>query len=97
MTEFEKPSHTEQDYFKQKDLELLAELREKSAAARAAGPAVRKSPITGEPMVQKTFHGITIDVCPTSGGVWLDAGELEMLMQVNQPAMGGFLKNLFGR
>jgi uncharacterized protein len=97
MTDFDKPSNTEQDYFKQKDLELLAELREKSAASRAAGPEVRKSPITGEPMVQKSFHGITIDVCPTSGGVWLDAGELEMLMQVQQSAMGGFLKNLLGR
>jgi hypothetical protein len=97
MTDFEKPSDTEQDYFKQKDLELLAELREKSAATRQAETQARKSPITGEPMIQKSFHGVTIDVCPTSGGVWLDAGELEMLMKVNQTAVGGFLKNLLGR
>lgn len=97
MTDFEKPSDTEQDYFKQKDLELLAELREKNAHARQAEQQVRKSPITGEPMVQKTFHGVTIDVCPTSGGVWLDAGELDVLLKVNQSAVGGFLKNLIGR
>jgi hypothetical protein len=97
MTDFEKPSTTEQDYFKQKDLDLLAEMREKNAKARQAATQVRKSPITGEPMVQKTFHGVTVDVCPTSGGVWLDAGELEVLMKVNQPAVGGFLKNLLGR
>lgn len=97
MTDFEKPSDTEQDYFKQKDLELLAELREKNAKTRETETQVRRSPITGEPMVQKAFHGVTIDVCPTSGGVWLDAGELEVLMKVNQAAVGGFLKNLLGR
>jgi hypothetical protein len=25
-------------------------------------------------------YGIEIDVCPTSGGIWLDKGELEKLM-----------------
>lgn len=97
MSDLDKPSDTEQEWFKQQDLALLAELREKNARARAAEAPVRRSPITGEPMVQKTFHGVTIDVCPTSGGVWLDAGELEALMQVRQGALGGFLRNLLGR
>lgn len=97
MSDLVKPSDSEQEYFKQKDLELLAELREKNARAREAATQVRRSPVTGEPLVQKTFHGVTIDVCPTSGGVWLDAGELEVLMKVNQSAVGGFLKNLLGR
>lgn len=97
MTDLHKPSDAEQEYFKQQDLELLAELRDRNARARAAEAQVRRSPITGEPLVPKAFHGVTIDVCPTSGGVWLDAGELEALMQVHPPALGGFLKNLFGR
>ncbi|MCE2942502.1 MAG: zf-TFIIB domain-containing protein [Gemmatimonadota bacterium] len=97
MSDLVKPSDSEQEYFKQKDLELLAELREKNARAREAAAQVRRSPVTGEPLVQKTFHGVTIDVCPTSGGVWLDAGELDVLMKVNQSAVGGFLKNLLGR
>lgn len=38
------------------------------------------SPIDGSPMKQITRYGIEIDVCPTTGGVWLDKGELEKLM-----------------
>ena len=39
------------------------------------------SPIDGSPMRQINRFGIEIDVCPTSGGIWLDKGELEKLMQ----------------
>lgn len=38
------------------------------------------SPIDGSPMRQIHRYGIEIDVCPTSGGIWLDKGELEKLM-----------------
>ena len=38
------------------------------------------SPIDGSPMRQINRYGIEIDVCPTSGGIWLDKGELEKLM-----------------
>ena len=38
------------------------------------------SPIDGSPMRQVHRYGIEIDVCPTSGGIWLDKGELEKLM-----------------
>lgn len=37
------------------------------------------SPIDGSPMRQINRYGIEIDVCPTSGGIWLDKGELEKL------------------
>lgn len=37
------------------------------------------SPIDGSPMRQINRYGIEIDVCPTSGGTWLDKGELEKL------------------
>ncbi len=38
------------------------------------------SPIDGAPMKQVHRYGIEIDVCPTTGGIWLDKGELEKLM-----------------
>lgn len=38
------------------------------------------SPIDGSPMRQIKRYGIEIDVCPTSGGIWMDRGELEKLM-----------------
>lgn len=41
-----------------------------------------KSPIYPDvDMIQKTVHGVTYDVCPKSGGVWLDKGELENLIE----------------
>lgn len=45
------------------------------------------SPIDGSPMRQVVRHGIEIDVCPTTGGVWLDKGELEKLMSLMQDAV----------
>lgn len=38
------------------------------------------SPIDGSPMRQIVRNGIEIDVCPTTGGIWLDKGELEKLL-----------------
>jgi Zn-finger nucleic acid-binding protein len=42
------------------------------------------SPIDGSPMRQIHRYGIEIDVCPTSGGVWLDKGELEKVLHMLQ-------------
>lgn len=38
------------------------------------------SPIDGSAMRQIRRYGVELDVCPTSGGVWLDKGELEKLI-----------------
>jgi uncharacterized protein len=38
------------------------------------------SPIDGAPMRQINRYGIEFDVCPTTGGIWLDRGELEKLI-----------------
>lgn len=40
------------------------------------------SPIDGLPMKQIHRYGIELDVCPTSGGVWLDKGELEKILAI---------------
>lgn len=56
--------------------------KEQEALERLAAKSQRMSPITGEPMEIVTLNGVHIDRCPTSGGIWLDAGELERLMQI---------------
>lgn len=40
------------------------------------------SPIDGSPMRQIHRYGIELDVCPTSGGIWLDKGELEKILHL---------------
>jgi Zn-finger nucleic acid-binding protein len=45
------------------------------------------SPIDGTtPMQQIIRNGIEIDLCPVSGGVWLDRGELEKLLNAMMDA-----------
>jgi hypothetical protein len=70
----------EESYFDKKNKEALERLAQKNKGAEKP----KLSPITGEPMVQQVIHGVVIDRCPTSGGIWLDAGELEQLMEAAQ-------------
>jgi len=67
----------EDSYFDKKDKELLKQL-----ATKRGEETARKSPITGEPMEQVSLHGVIIDRCPSSGGIWLDKGELEELVEI---------------
>ena len=38
------------------------------------------SPIDGSPMNEIERYGIKLDMCPTSGGIWFDKGEVEKLI-----------------
>lgn len=38
------------------------------------------SPIDGSPMKEIERYGIKLDLCPTSGGIWFDKGEVEKLI-----------------
>ena len=40
------------------------------------------SPIDGSPMREIERYGVKIDICQTSGGIWLDKGELEKIIMV---------------
>jgi len=87
----------EDSYFEKKNNEALARLANK----REGKP--RLSPITGEPMEQIVIHGVVVDRCPSSMGIWLDAGELEQLMGTDSHESSGqnflteFFKGLTGR
>ena len=45
------------------------------------------SPIDGSPMKQIVRNGVELDICPTTGGVWLDKGELEKLLALVQDSI----------
>jgi len=68
----------EESYFDKKNREAVERLKVKE------GDAPRPSPITGEPMLQEVIAGVVIDRCPKSGGIWLDAGELEQLIEASK-------------
>jgi hypothetical protein len=87
----------EEEYFHKKNEEALLRLRLRDTTKP------RLSPITGEPMEQVAVLGVVVDKCPTSGGIFLDAGELEqMLHAVRSPdtspgAVSHFFHTLFSK
>jgi uncharacterized protein len=86
----EKPSRNEDEYFAQQNAELLQKQREKLQAS--AQEAERKShymkcPKDGYDLKSEEFHGVQIETCPHCGGMWLDAGELEVISHEDRPAL----------
>jgi hypothetical protein len=82
MSTEHKPSKNEEEYFAQQDRELLE--RQRSAASAAAAEAERrmhlmKCPKDGYDLKTVTLHDVQIETCPHCRGIWLDAGELEVL------------------
>lgn len=98
----EKPSRNEDEYFAREDAELLRKQRERAAAASLE--AERKShymkcPKDGGDLQTEAFHGVQIDRCPECQGIWLDGGEIALLMKSDDPgllgrAMGDLWTNL---
>jgi hypothetical protein len=85
----------EEDYFRQRDQELIGALRDKSAAAIEQAMrhyACMRCPKCGEFLEAMPSHRITIDTCPGCGGIWLDKGEWEVLVG---PKEHGWLQRLF--
>jgi uncharacterized protein len=87
----EKPSRNEDEYFARQDAELLRQTRERERlrqdeAARRAH--YMKCPKDGFDLATQSHHGVQVDVCPHCGGLWLDAGELEELIRLeDKPGM----------
>ncbi len=54
--------------------------KDRDVVSRETEPS-RLSPVTGKPMQQIVIHGVVVDRCTESGGIWLDTGELERLIQ----------------
>ena len=88
----------EESYFEKKNREALERLSKKK------DDKPRISPVSGQPMEQIVIHGVVVDRDPVSGGIWLDAGELEQLLGAAQCSGGQgenwltqFLRGLTGK
>ena len=93
----------EEEYFHRKDLELLNKLREQSEAKRKQTENDNRKkeywmrcPKCGSGLKEESYAGlVNVDHCtnPVCGGVYLDGGELEILLK-GKPSL--FTK-IFGR
>ena len=95
----DKPSRNEDEYFAREEAERLARLRAKGRAEQSA--AERKShfmkcPKDGSDLRTEAFHGIEIDRCPECNGIWLDGGEIALLLKEDDPgALGRVMGDLW--
>jgi len=82
----------EEEFFDRQNREALERLKTRS------GSKPRLSPVTGEPMEQVSLMGVAIDRCPKSGGIWLDAGELELLIKASTESKDqGWAESFLGK
>ena len=94
----EKPSRNEDEYFLLSDAELIRAQRAKLDAERAAAERrshYMKCPKCGADLAEREFSSIKVDVCPACHGMWLDAGEIDLIGRTQQSATGTFIRDLF--
>ena len=91
----------EDEYFYRKDQEQIAKLREKAEEQRAKLEAENKNkqywmrcPKCGSSLKEEKYgESVLIDRCASCGGIYLDHGELEILVKAKAP----LLRRIFGR
>lgn len=84
----ETPSREEAEYFARQEYEKLRELAEKKKAKMAESDADKLKelhwmhcPKCGHELLTISLHGVEVDRCASCNGLWLDAGELEQVME----------------
>jgi hypothetical protein len=105
MTTENKPSRNEEEYFAKLEAERLE--RKRLEQAKHAADAERKShymrcPKCGGRLITEEFHHLQVDRCPDCHGVWLDAGEIDAVMHLEERgimsrALGEFMGSLRGK
>ncbi len=102
MSDYEKPSKAEDEYFARQELER----RRKWAAEQAAKMATEekdrirqqhwmKCPKCGMDLGTIELHGVKVDQCANCGGIFFDKGEVEELLQKDRSGQGGMLDRVF--
>ncbi len=94
-----KPSQNEDEYFVKRDAEIIKQ-RRKSIAEEAVEADRRshlmKCPKCGEDLVTIEFHSAEVERWPDCGGFWIDAAEVESLIENHESeAVSGFCRSLF--
>ena len=99
MATDEKPSRNEDEYFVKMDAELMKQRRAQLDADRAKQERAShfmKCPKCGGDLAEQDMGGVKIDRCTECGGVWLDAGELELVRDTRKSGVSRFVDDFFG-
>jgi len=93
-----KPSETEEEYFARMEYERLKKSQHESQKKLATDQRAKekelhymKCPKCGMNLVEIDYKKIKVDKCSECEGIWLDAGELDMVAKMDK----GSLEKLF--
>ena len=99
----EKPSDREDEYFIKMDLEKVDRIRNELDQTRAEGEKQKqkeahwmKCPKCGSDLQEINYQSVMIDRCIECKGIWLDMGELELLIEGKAQFTRGFFNKIFG-
>jgi len=97
----DKPSDKEDEFFLKMEAERLKKYRSELDKKRDEIKSGQKHdhwmkcPKCGIDLEEVKYQEVMIDRCNKCQGIWLDAGELDLLVKCEAPA--GFLGKLFGK
>ena len=83
----EKPSRNEDEYFAKLDADLMKERRARLDMERVKQERTshyNKCPKCGCDLDEREHNGVKIDQCSECAGMWLDAGELELIEEIDR-------------
>lgn len=93
-----KPSEKEEEYFAKEEFERKKKIEEEKRIKMAEEERIRMKelhymhcPKCGMKLVEINYRGIAVDKCSSCDGIWLDAGELKAISDLEK----GVLDKLF--
>lgn len=99
MSDYDKPSKAEDEYFARQELERRKKWAQEQSTKMAADQKEQlkqlhwmKCPKCGMDLKEIEIHGVKVDQCANCGGVFLDAGEME---QIEKHDEGGVMGRVF--
>jgi uncharacterized protein len=102
MSDYDKPSKAEDEYFARQELERRKKWAQEQSAKMAADQKDQlkqlhwmKCPKCGMDLKEIEVHGVKVDQCANCGGVFLDAGEMEQIEKHEQGGVMGRVFSLF--
>ena len=100
----EKPSDREDEFFIKLDQKLIKEIRSELDKGRADEDKQKrkenhwmKCPKCGSDLQEINYQNVVIDRCIECRGIWLDMGELNLLIEGQAQLTKGFVNKLFSR
>jgi hypothetical protein len=100
----EKPSDREDEFFIKLDQKLIKEIRSDLDKRRAGEDQQKhkeehwmKCPKCGSDLQEINYRNVMIDRCVECQGIWLDRGELNLLIEGQAQLTKGFINKLFSQ